>query len=100
MTSAPVPAPISRSVKLNEKFVLRLTVWLTASSNPPQSGMSQGFAGGGGLSTERLCNAVLNVLSLEEEVGRGTEGQPAPSQVLTVMHPHLNLTAPAHFEQR
>ena len=63
-------------------------------------GGSQGFAGRGGRSAQRLCDAVLGVFSLEEEVCRGTEGQPAPSQILTVMHAHLNLTAPAHFEQR
>src|SRR5438067_11539844 len=61
---------------------------------------NKGFAGKGGRSTERLCGAVLDVLSFEEEVCRGTEGQPAPSQILTVMHSHLNLTAPAHFKQR
>ena len=60
----------------------------------------QGFVGGGGLSTQRVRDAVLNVLSLEKEGSRGTEGQPAPNQVLTVMHSHLNLTGPAHFEQR
>jgi hypothetical protein len=60
-------------------------------------GMSQSF---GGLSTQTVRDAVLNVLSLKKEGSRGTEGQPAPSQILTVMHPHLNLTAPAHFKQR